>query len=317
MAGPQRSVHTRSFVAAGQHHAVAPAILGLVERRVGLAQHPFCSATKLADAFFHDRFAMFLVLLGVRVDVRSRHAMAFLGTMSRHRPRPVRLVATAPPENVRELLAFVDLRELLTAVLVVSAITIGSQAAPALFAQASDIIVTQAMFEFPMALLAVIAGYAEARSWRWLRALLLFAGGAAVLAFGSVHALTSDSLGAILPGLWLMYARLSAPAGVPWFSAAHCKIVSITAMTAWATLVGALAVLMLLALAPGGRKGDEAAAWVYAITWGGYYLALAFIMPAVRRRLLPAAKPRRAQQDLSPMRFSARAKAGNLRLRAR
>lgn len=207
----------------------------------------------------------------------------------RHRPAPV--VQAQPPANLRELLQHLDLRELLTGVLVVSAALIGSQAAPTLFAQSRDIVITQVMFEFPMALLAVFAGYAEKRSARALRATILLFGAAAVLAIGFQHALIGGAPAAILPGLWLVYARLAPPGGVVWFSVRHCQIVSIVAGSAWAMLIGALMLLMILgALAPSGAHDDEAASWVYALVWGGFYLALAFAMPAVRRRLLPAAK---------------------------
>lgn len=87
--------------------------------------------------------------------------------MSRQRPRPLPTLKFTPPQNLRELLAFVDVRELVTAVLVVAAVLIGSDAAPWLFAQSQDIVVSQVLFEFPMALLAVIAGYAEARKSRY------------------------------------------------------------------------------------------------------------------------------------------------------
>jgi tyrosyl-tRNA synthetase len=58
--------------------------------------------------------------------------------MSRQRPRPLPTLEFTPPQNLRELLAFVDVRELVTAVLVVAAVLIGNDAAPWLFMDLID-----------------------------------------------------------------------------------------------------------------------------------------------------------------------------------
>lgn len=211
--------------------------------------------------------------------------------MTRRRSRRSTATTFTPPRNLREALALVDLRELITAVLVVSAVLLGSDAAPWLFAKAEDIVVTQAFFEFPMALLALFAGYAEARGSRFGRGAILLAGAAFVVLAGSAEQISSGGLGVILPGLWVVYARLAPPAGVEWFSAAHCKLVGITAATAWTVLLAALALLMLLnSVAPAPGRTNEAQAWVYAFAWGGYYVALSLILPAVRRHHLPRPK---------------------------
>ncbi|MBL8245370.1 MAG: hypothetical protein JNL89_14320 [Rhodanobacteraceae bacterium] len=211
--------------------------------------------------------------------------------MTRRRARRSTATTFTPPRNLREALALVDLREVITAVLVVSAVMIGSRAAPWLFAKAEDIVITQAFFEFPMALLALFAGYAEARSSRLGRGVILLAGAAFVLLAGGAELMKDGSLGVLIPGLWVVYARIAPPPGVEWFTAIHVKLVGVTAATAWTVLIAALALLMLLnSAAPAAGKTDEAQAWVYALAWGGYYLALAVILPAVRRRHLPQPK---------------------------
>lgn len=238
--------------------------------------------------------------------------------MSRQRPRPLPTLEFTPPQNLRELLAFVDVRELVTAVLVVAAVLIGSDAAPWLFAQSQDIVVSQVLFEFPMALLAVIAGYAEARKSRYWRAALLLFGALGVALAGAVHLLAMDALGGLIPGLWVIYSRLAPPAGVPWFSVLHCKLVTMTTGAAWATLVGALMLLMLLAgMAPAEGDSGEAQGWVYAVAWGLYYVALAFILPAVRRHHMPRPKPVPVRAETGIARLSRRKTGKSSAARAR
>jgi hypothetical protein len=187
----------------------------------------------------------------------------------------------------------VDLREVAVGAFVVTMAVLGSQVSPALFALSMDFIVVQAVFELPMALLAVCAGQALALSAVWKRAVMVGIGVTAVALAGSVTALQLDVPGAIVGGIFLIVARAARPPGTTWFSVEHCRAIELTAGTAWACLIGAFALLMLYSaifLPPGA---SEAPGLVYAFVWGSYYLALALVLPRVRRYFGGTTKDRR------------------------
>jgi len=175
-----------------------------------------------------------------------------------------------------------DPRELATGAFVVGMSLLGSKLSPRLFAHASSIVITQVVFEFPMALLAVFAGQAISQPTRGRRAAYVVAGLAMVTAAGVHTALDLRASWAILGGLWLILARAAPPRGCAWWSAEHCRAIEVTAGTAWACLIAGLALLWLLSAST--PSGQTAPGVVYAIAWGCYYLALAFVLPAVRRR---------------------------------
>jgi hypothetical protein len=188
----------------------------------------------------------------------------------------------------------VDLRELATGIFVVGMALLGSRLSPALFAEASNILLSQVMFEMPMAILAVGAGGAIKHSTAIKRTASICFGIAAVAAAGILTAISLDAPAAIAAGAWLIVARATPPSGVSWFSIEHCRAIEVTAGTAWACLVVAILLLFTLASmtpAQGGTKTPPG--FVYAIAWGGYYLGLAFLLPYVRRRFA-APKERRA-----------------------
>jgi hypothetical protein len=120
----------------------------------------------------------------------------------------------------------------------------------------------------------------------------VIAGLVVVAAGGTYTALDLGAPAAIAGGVSLLVARATPPRGVSWFSAEHCRAIEVTAGTAWACLVGAFLLLFLLA-GLGQQSGQAASSWVYALTWGGYYLALGLLLPWARRRFgaLPPAVP--------------------------
>ncbi len=184
----------------------------------------------------------------------------------------------------------VDTRELTTGAFVVGMALLGSKLSPQLFAEASAIVATQAVFELPMALLAVCAGKAVSQPTTGWRAAYVGAGLAIVAAAGVFTALDLGMPSAIAGGVWMIVARTKPPHGCSWFSVEHCRDLEVTAGTAWALLIGGLALLWLLSIASPHPPGRTAPGFIYAIAWGCYYLALAFLLPHVRRR----ARTRRA-----------------------
>lgn len=238
--------------------------------------------------------------------------------MSRHRPRRRPFFEFTPPQSLREWMVFLDWRELVTGLLVVLTTIVGSQAAPWLFAQAQDVLLTQLVFEMPMALLAVVAGYAEARRSRFWRGFLLFFGAFGVMLAGLVKLLELDAPGGLIAGLWLIYARLAPPAGVAWFSALHCKCVHYTAGAAWALLIVALLVMMvLLSLAPSGDRTGAVSVAIYALCWAFYYTSLAFVLPVVRqyhqKKARPPVNPPPADAQRKPPRKTGKSSAARAR----
>lgn len=203
-------------------------------------------------------------------------------------PRPVAPragTASLPAATLRA--PAVDLRELATGAFVVSMLLIGSQLWPRLFSEASDLLLGQLMFEFPMALLAVCAGQAVRHPSRAVRVACVLLGLFGVALAGSVNALQLDAPWAIAGGLWLLAARAAPPRGIDWFSSEHCRAIEVTAGTAWACLVGALLLLMLgQAMTPAQADSDALPSFVYAIVWGAYYLSLGLLLPRVRQRFI-------------------------------
>jgi hypothetical protein len=187
-----------------------------------------------------------------------------------------------PPRGTGQL----DLRELATGAVVVTALMGGSRLWPGLHAEASSLVTAQVVFEFPMAWLAVCAGQAVRHASRAMRVACVVLGVLVVALAGSVHALEVDAPWMIASGAWLLAARVAPPRGLAWFGVEHCRAIEVTAGTAWAFLVGALALLMLgSAMTPKPSDVQSAPAFVYAIAWGAYYLSLGVLLPRVRRRL--------------------------------
>ena len=213
--------------------------------------------------------------------------------MTRHRRRKYRPVSSRVAESGSAPVAVprpswteqVDLRELATGAFVVAMLLAGSKLWPGLYTQASDLVVAQVMFEFPMAWLAVCAGQAIRHAARAMRITCVVLGVLVVALAGSVNALQMDAGWAIASGAWLLAARVAPPRGVEWFSAEHCRAIEITAGAAWTLLLCTFAVLMLgRAMTPPQPDGESAPAFVYAIGWGAYYLSLGCVLPHVRRR---------------------------------
>lgn len=186
----------------------------------------------------------------------------------------------------------VDTRELSTGAFVVAMALLGKSFSSPLFAEASNIVATQVVFELPMALLAVCAGKAVSQPARGWRAAYVCAGLALVAASGIYTALDLGASWAITGGLWLILARAVPPHGISWFSTEHCRAIEVTASTAWALLIAGLALLWLLSSIVPHPSDRSAPGVVYAIAWGCYYLALAFVLPAVRRRRVGRASMR-------------------------
>lgn len=177
----------------------------------------------------------------------------------------------------------VDLRELATGAFLVTMLLVGSELWPDLFTDASDILLAQVMFEFPMALLAVCAGQAARHSSWAMRVACILLGLLAVALAGSVNALNMDAAWAIVSGGWLLATRAAPPRGIPWFSPEHCRAIELTVGTAWVCLLGALLLLVLgNATVPPHREGATSHAFVYAIAWGAYYVGLSLLLPYVR-----------------------------------
>ncbi|MBK8284485.1 MAG: hypothetical protein IPK97_06150 [Ahniella sp.] len=179
----------------------------------------------------------------------------------------------------------VDWRELATGAFVVTMLLIGSKISPDLFTHASDVLLAQVMFEFPMALLAVCAGQAIRHASTAMRAATVLVGLFGVALAGSVKAVQLDAPWAIASGAWLLASRVAPPRGIAWFSIDHCRAIELTAGTAWACLVVAILLLMLgSGIAPSKDDGQSAHAIVYVVAWGAYYLGLGLLLPQVRRR---------------------------------
>lgn len=176
----------------------------------------------------------------------------------------------------------VDARELSTGAFVVAMALLGKSLSSHLFTEASNIVATQVVFELPMALLAVCAGKAVLQPTRGGRVAYVCAGLALVATAGVYTALDLKATWAITGGLWMILARTAPPHGISWFSTEHCRSIEVTASTAWALLIGGLALLWLLSSIVPHPPGKTAPGFVYAIAWGCYYLALAFVLPAVR-----------------------------------
>ncbi len=178
-----------------------------------------------------------------------------------------------------------DFAELTTGAFVATMCLIGNDALPWLFAQARDMVQCGIAFEcFGTLVLGLFADHAMLREQRTRRIVWLAVGVALAFICGVLLAIMLLAPGLILGGVWLLKGRLQCPAKLVLYSPEHCYVIRCVALAAWLFLLLALALLIFLTSVAGTKAPGESAAWVYAITWGGFYLTLAIALPVVRRR---------------------------------
>jgi TRAP-type C4-dicarboxylate transport system permease small subunit len=179
----------------------------------------------------------------------------------------------------------VDLAELATGAFVATMCLIGNDALPWLFAQARDIVQCGIAFEcFGTLVLGLFADHAMLCEQRTRRIVWLTIGVALAFICGVLFAIMLLVPGLIVGGVWLLKGRLQCPEKLVLYSREHCYVIRCVALAAWLFLLLAVVLMLLLTWVAGTKASGESASWVYAITWGGFYLALATALPIVRRR---------------------------------
>jgi hypothetical protein len=202
------------------------------------------------------------------------------------RIRPLRPVRRQPHQDESKAGRFgarshIDFAELTTGIFVLVATLL--PASP-MFEHANGIVATTLIFGFGMAWLAMLAYVASFAATRGTRLVLLGVGAAVVIAAGTFHAIQLERAALILPGLWIVAMRLRPPPGVIPFDASHCRCAAFEAMTAWLTLIAVFVLYVLVhALSGGTGPAEMRQDGRFAIAWGGFYGALALLMPMARR----------------------------------
>jgi hypothetical protein len=203
---------------------------------------------------------------------------------TRSRSQEVKEIAS-PTTRMQMLRQDFDFAELTTGAFVATLCLIGNDALPWLFAQARGIVQCGIAFEcFGTLVLGLFADHAMLREQRTRRIVWLAIGVALAFICGVLFALMLLAPGLILGGAWLLKGRLQCPENLVLYSREHCYVIRCVALAAWLFLLLALALMILLSSVAGTKASGESVAWVYAITWGGFYLALAIALPVVRRR---------------------------------
>lgn len=198
-------------------------------------------------------------------------------------PRPFHSEArtSVRPPATRSAWRRIDVFELGTGVFVLVASLL--PASP-WFKHANGIVATTLVFEFGMAWLAMFAHGASFALTRAVRIALVCVGAVMVIVAGTYHAVQLERAALILPGVWIVAMRLRRPAGVGAFDALHCRCIAFEAMTAWLTLIGVFVVYVLVhALSGGTGPAQMRQDGRFAIVWGGFYAALALLMPVARQ----------------------------------